>query len=85
MPTEAERRRAGRGPGSLGRWYEVRLFNGEVFRGRYMEVDFTELDRIQHVLSFDLEDGDERNVLYGDLEAAIPLNPKIRKQRGLPT
>lgn len=75
----------GRGPGRFHRWYEVRLFDGAAFRGLYVAVDPTAKDRAKHALDFRLEDGSHRTVLYGDLEAAIPLNPTIRKARGLRT
>lgn len=61
------------------------MFNGEVFRGRYMGVDFTDDDRAKHELEFDLEDGTTRTIVYGDLEAAIVLNPRLRRKKGLPT
>lgn len=62
------------------------MFDGEVFRGRYMEVDYTDEDRAKHKLWFELDSsGKEREISYGDLEAAVPLNPRIRKRRGLPT
>lgn len=77
----------GRGPAKFLRWYEVHLFDGTVFRGRYLEVDFTAKDRAEHILWFATDDGGPEivEVKYGDLEAAIPLNPTIRKRRGLPT
>lgn len=76
----------GRGPGRLGAWYEVRLFDpAKTFRGRFSEVDFTDKDRTKHVLEFEREVGPPVVVYYGELEAAIPLNPRVRKERGLPT
>ena len=61
------------------------MFDGEVFRGRYMAVDYTEDDKAKHELEFELENGKTRTIFYGDLEAAIVLNPRLRRKKGLPT
>lgn len=70
----------GRGPGRIGAWYEVILFTGEVFRGRFKAVDTHQRAKVDHLLGFATEDGEFRDIRYGDLRGALPLNPRLRAE-----
>lgn len=75
----------GRGPGRPGHWYEVRLYGGERFFGRFREADNLDAPKVDHELIFDL-DGDggvrtgTRRVRYGDLSAAVPMRRDLRQR-----
>ena len=69
----------GRGPGRLRDWYTVKMVDDSDFEGRYIAVDYTDPDKANHVLTFELENGTIRKVLYGEVLDCLPKNPERRR------
>lgn len=69
----------GRGPGRFKDWYMVNMADGTDFKGLYVEVDFSDPVKANHVLTFELEGGATRRVLYGEIVDCLPINETRRQ------
>jgi hypothetical protein len=69
----------GRGPRQLRRWYEVKCTDGEVFVGRWLQVDHRDPDRAYHILSF-ADDEWIYDIPYGEIVSCLPMHAGYRAQ-----